>query len=62
MMIFCTHIHVVERTVVHEGEHTKPIAYKHLNPYLRQDPEALFAPSLGFATTKNGAESVVSAL
>lgn len=60
--MFCTYIQVAERTIVHEGAHTKPIAYKHLNPYLRQDPEALFAPSVGFATSKNVVESVVSAL
>lgn len=62
MMIFCTYTQVAERAVVNEGAHTKPITYKHLNPYLGQDPEALFAPSLGFATSKNVVESVVSTL
>lgn len=62
MMIFCTYIQVAGRAIVHEGAHTKPIAYKHLNPYLRQDPELLFVPSLGFPTSKNVVESAVSAL
>ena len=62
MMTFSTYIQMAERTIIHEEAHIKPITYQHLDPYRRQDPKALFAPSLGFATSTEVVESVVSTL
>lgn len=60
-MISCAYIQAAERNLAH-GAHTRHITYKYLYPYLRQDPGTLFAPPLGFATSENVVESVVSAL